>query len=97
MVAMGDVAADHFDRVIVREDADLRGREPGESAQLVMSGVEARMRAGDGRARTVEVVLDEVDAVQKALSSAHDGDIVVLCVDRLEEVWEILEPRVTQG
>ena len=97
MVAMGEVAADHFDRVIVREDADLRGREPGESAQLVMTGVEARMRAGDGRARTVEVVLDEVDAVQRALSRAHDGDIVVLCVDRLEEVWEILEPRVTEG
>jgi hypothetical protein len=31
------------------------------------------------------------------LNRAHDGDVVVLCVDRLDEVWELLEPRVSEG
>ncbi len=97
MREMGEVAARHFDRVIVREDQNLRGRAPGEAAELVMSGVEAKIRAGEGRTRTVEVVPDEIDAVRKALGQAHEGDIVVLCVDRLEEVWEILEPGVSDG
>jgi cyanophycin synthetase len=96
MIEMGEIASDHFDRVIVREDANLRGRDPGESANLVASGVEARMKAGKGRARVAEVVTDEIEAVQRALSGANDGDLVVLCVDRLDEVWELLEPRVSE-
>jgi len=97
MIEMGEIAATHFDRVIVREDLDLRGRGPGETAELVMSGLEARMKAGEGRARVAEVVQDEIEAVQRALSRAHDGDVVVLCVDRLQEVWEFLEPGVSEG
>jgi cyanophycin synthetase len=97
MIEMGEIAADHFDRVIVREDLNLRGRAPGDNANLVMSGVEARMKAGEGRARVVEVVQDEVEAVQQALSRANEGDVVVLCVDRLDEVWELLEPRVSEA
>ena len=96
LIEMGEIATDYFDRVIVREDLDLRGRDPGETASVVMSGVEARMKAGKGRARVAEVVQDEIEAVQRALSRAHDGDVVVLCVDRLDEVWELLEPRASE-
>ena len=35
----GDLAADAFDEIIVREDNNLRGRKPGESAELVIRGV----------------------------------------------------------
>lgn len=97
MIEMGEIASDYFDRIIVREDLDLRGREPGETANLVMSGIEAQMKAGKGRTRTAEVVHDEIESVQRALNRAHDGDVVVLCVDRLDEVWELLEPRVSEG
>jgi cyanophycin synthetase len=97
MIEMGEIASDHFDRVIVREDANLRGRDPGESANLVASGVEVRIKAGKGRARVAEVVTDEIEAVQRALSRANDGDLVVLCVDRLDEVWELLEPQASEG
>ena len=96
MIEMGEIASEHFDRVIVREDVNLRGRDSGESANLVASGVEARIKAGKGRARVVEVVTDEIEAAQRALSRANDGDLVVLCTDRLDEVWELLEPRVNE-
>src|SRR4029453_5253206 len=43
---LGEVAARHFDALIVREDRNLRGRQPGEIAELVAAG--ARTSADDG-------------------------------------------------
>ena len=57
MVELGTIAADHFDVIVVREDAALRGRERGETSTLVAQGVRERVRgrralqAGRGRAR----------------------------------------------
>ena len=45
MRELGQIAAQHFDVVIVREDVALRGRERGEVAGFVAEGV----RDGDGR------------------------------------------------
>jgi cyanophycin synthetase len=77
----GAVAATAFDEIYVREDRNLRGRQPGETAANVVAGVkEAR---ATGRARTVraEKVLDEMTAVRAALRRAAPGDLVVMCVD----------------
>jgi cyanophycin synthetase len=77
----GAIAATAFDEVIIREDANLRGRQPGETATNVIEGVR-RARAG-GRARTTrsDKVLDEMTAVRTALRRAIPGDLVVCCVD----------------
>jgi cyanophycin synthetase len=50
------------------------------------------MRSG-GRAGNVEVVLDEMEATQRALDRSRPGDLVVLCVDYATEVWKELESR----
>ena len=42
MRELGEVAAQHFDVVIVREDVALRRRARGETAALVAEGVRAR-------------------------------------------------------
>ena len=39
MKELGRVAAKYFDEVIVREDTQSRGREPGETAALILEGV----------------------------------------------------------
>ncbi len=77
----GAIAASAFDEVIVREDKNLRGRAPGETATNVIEGVRAAKT--DGRARTTrsEKVLDEMTAVRTALRRATPGDLVVCCVD----------------
>jgi cyanophycin synthetase len=93
MRLLGRVAAKHFDIVIVREDRNPRGREKGETAELVVEGVRAAISEGEARAGTVEVVLDEMDAARKALDRARPGDIVVLCVDYATEVYKELEKR----
>jgi len=93
MRQLGRVAARHFDDIIVREDRNLRGREPGETANLVVEGVRAEIDEGDARAGTVDIIPDEMDAARKALDRARPGDVVVLCVDYATEVYKELERR----
>ncbi|HET9292092.1 MAG TPA: Mur ligase family protein, partial [Actinomycetes bacterium] len=89
---LGEVAARHFDALIVREDRNLRGREPGEVAELVAAG--ARAGAADGgRCRSLEVVLDELEASCLALDRANPGDLVVLCADQVESIVDELQSR----
>jgi cyanophycin synthetase len=77
----GALAATAFDEIIIREDRNLRGREPGASAGNVALG--ARAVRGDDQARTarIEMVLDEAAAVRTALRRAAPGDLVVVCAD----------------
>jgi cyanophycin synthetase len=77
----GAHAASAFDEIIVREDRNLRGREPGVSATLVADGVRRAREDGSGRTGRVEKILDEMTAVRSALRRANPGDIVVMCVD----------------
>ncbi len=81
MIELGTVAADHFDVIVVREDATLRGRQAGETAGLVADGVRARIATG-ARCKQVEIVLDEIGAIRHAMSRANPGDLVILCVDK---------------
>jgi cyanophycin synthetase len=92
MREVGRVAARHFDDVIVREDEHTRGRQRGEAAAFVMEGLQEAMRAG-ARAGSAEVVLDEQEAVRRALSRSRPGDLVVVCVDHADRVWKELESR----
>ena len=77
----GALAATAFDEVVIREDKNLRGREPGASAANVASGVRAARLDGTGRAIRVEKILDEASAVKAALRRASPGDLVVVCAD----------------
>jgi cyanophycin synthetase len=90
MRELGAVAADHFDAIVVREDANLRGRPAGETARIVAEGVRSKMAEG-ARCRDVELELDEVAATRAALRRANPGDLVVLCVDSATRVWAELE------
>jgi len=92
MRQLGRVAAKYFDDVIVREDRSTRGRERGETAGLILEGVREAMAQG-ALAGHVEIVLDEMDATRKALDRSRPGDLVVLCVDHVTDVFRELEAR----
>ena len=83
----GAIAARAFDEIIVREDANLRGRQPGETAAHVIEGVQSAREAGDARATRSDKVLDELSAVRTALRRAMPGDLVVCCVDDAVSVY----------
>ncbi len=89
---LGLVAARHFDELIIREDENPRGRARGETAALIEEGIRAGMSQG-ARCATVTTVLDELDATRQALDRGASGDIIVVCVDRANEVWKELQRR----
>jgi cyanophycin synthetase len=92
MRELGSVAAQHFDVLVIREDDRLRGRKRGETAELIAEGVRSAMAEG-ARCRQVEVVLDEIDAVNHVMARSNPGDLVVMCVDKHAQVVSELENR----
>jgi len=80
---LAQVAAHTFDWLIVREDDDKRGREPGEVARMIASQV-----ASACPSLPVCVIEDEIEAVEQALDMARDHDVVVVFADKVEEVIE---------
>jgi cyanophycin synthetase len=89
---LGTVASNYFDHIIVREDANTRGRARGEVAALIEEGIRAGMAAGK-RTREVEIVTDEIQATRRALDMGRDGDVIVVCVDHANDVWKELQRR----
>jgi len=83
----GALAATAFDEILIREDRNLRGRAPGESAGNVANGVRAARAEGRGRTTRIEKVLDEPSAVKIALRRASPGDLVVVCADDAVNVY----------
>ena len=86
IVALGGQLAKMHDRLIVCE-THPRGREPGDAAGLVRQGAES---AGGCPA---EIVMDERDAVERALDEASEGDLLVLLVDDLEGATQRVRNR----
>jgi cyanophycin synthetase len=82
----GAIAATAFDEILVREDVNLRGRRPGETAGIVLEGIRAA-RADGARCRRAEAVLHELEAAQHGLRRAQPGDLVVVCADDSAAVY----------
>jgi cyanophycin synthetase len=82
---VGALCARHFDKLIVKEDADRRGRAPGEVARILKSAAQ-RAQAGD-----VEVVLSEKDALRAALDQARPGDFITVFYEKFEPLKELIQ------
>jgi cyanophycin synthetase len=80
-------AAPHFDRVLLRDDEDLRGRGPGEVVGLLRDGL---VRAGMSPER-IEVARNEAEAVKRAISLARRDDLVVVFADRIAKVAALVD------
>jgi cyanophycin synthetase len=96
MRQLGRVAARYFDDIVIREYEGTRGRKRGETAELIMEGVQEAIRKG-ARAGSAEIVLEERAAVRRALDRSRPGDLVVVCVDHAQEVLGEIEARRTSA
>jgi cyanophycin synthetase len=82
----GRTLAQRFDRLVIKEDADRRGRPPGVVPRLLRDGA---LRAAP--TRECQLTLDEAEAVDRALRGARDGDVVVIFYEDLEAVLSVLQ------
>ncbi len=69
--------ASQLDYVIVKEDMQLRGREPGLTAQLIVEGL---LDGGMNEDR-YEMIFTEPEAIAHAMSQMQDNDLVVILAD----------------
>lgn len=79
------VAAQYFDRIILRDDFDLRGRSPGEIPELLNSVLTKNYPHIE-----TQIIENENKAIEKGLNSLSEKDIVVLFYDELGPVKKTL-------
>ncbi len=85
---LGVLSAEMFDRAIVKEDSDRRGRAPDEVAGLLRRGLTSASPNFPHR-----TILDEVEAIETALAEAPNGSLVVIFPEKVERAIEIIESR----
>ncbi|MDR3270720.1 MAG: cyanophycin synthetase [Peptococcaceae bacterium] len=90
--AVAQVAALGFNRLIIREDQDLRGRKPGEIAGIMQT--EAVACGMDPR--KIDVVLAELPAFRLGLNDIAAGEIFVMFYEQLAPLKAELRRRKKQ-
>ena len=81
--AVGRLAAG-LDHVIVKEDEDRRGRDPGETAALIVEG----LRDGGTPSERIEVITSEIEALERAVALLESNDLAVVLTDDVGGVLE---------
>jgi cyanophycin synthetase len=85
------VAAKGFNKLIVREDRDLRGRKPGDVANIVCRAIREVAPGTE-----CEVVLDEIEALRRAVSQMIKGEVIVLFYEKLPPIQKALDEMAAQ-
>jgi cyanophycin synthetase len=89
MEEFGALAGRTFDKLIIREDNNTRGRPSGEIANRLR---DAALSAGKDDS-DIEIILDEMEAARTAMDRSEKGDLIVILVDKPVAVWEMLTHR----
>lgn len=91
---VGALCGKAFSRVYIKEDGDLRGRMPGEAADILYDSV---LGAGLDK-DSVEIIYSEEKALETAIQEAKSGDLILMFYEHFEPVLEIIEKyRSEQG
>jgi cyanophycin synthetase len=90
IINLGKIAAQMFDRIIIRQDRNLRGRSENEIIDLMLQGVKSV-----NPSKEVEVIPTESEAIDHAIATAPKGAFIVICSDvipdALDQVMRIKE------
>ncbi len=83
---VGKLSGQVFARIFIKEDEDLRGRDPGEVAGLLRQGALSAGAAPD----QVEIMLSETEALRTAIDEARTGDLIVVFYEDFEAVYGLI-------
>lgn len=89
LILLGNIAAQIFDRIIIKEDGDLRGRIPGEVADLIAKGIDRTNPDS-----SYEVILDETDATNTALALAQADNLIVIFPEKVEQAIGLIKEKI---
>lgn len=91
---LGRTAAEggHLDLAIVKEDYDLRGREPGEIAALMTEG----LRAGGMTEDRILFIPREEDAIARGLELLGDDDLLFILADKVPKTLAVVRESIPE-
>jgi cyanophycin synthetase len=89
---VGRIAAGIFDELVFRERPDGRGRTAGGVVALLQEGA----LAGGASREAIHIVLDERAAMDFALRSAGERDLVVLMPTDVDGTWRQVQEFAQQ-
>ena len=89
LILLGNISAKNFNHILIKEDQDFRGREPKEVADLIVKGI-----CQEDSAASYEIMLDETEAINKALNLAQANDLVVIFPEKVEPVIKLIKEQM---
>lgn len=84
---VAEICADSFSKVYIKEDRDLRGRKPGEVAQIFL---DTAIEKGMGKENAV-VIHSEIKALETAILDGQPGDLIIMFYEEFEPAVELIE------
>jgi len=93
IAAIAGEAAGHFDHYICKADDHRRGRGHDEVPQLLRSALLAKGVSDEA----IEIIPNEVDAIQAALERGREGDLIVIFGDNIDRCWEQIIGHQVEG
>lgn len=87
-ITLGKLAAEIFDYAIVKEDDDTRGRTRGSAADLIIRGIKQV-----NPKYKYESILDETQAINKALDIAPENSLVVILPESVSRAIQLIKAR----
>ncbi len=88
LILLGQIAAQVFNRIIVKEDDDKRGRDRGEVADLIIKGI-----LQENSEAQYEAILDETEAIETGLDRVDKGGLVVIFPESVTRAISLIEKR----
>jgi cyanophycin synthetase len=92
LIELGKLSATFFDQIIVKEDDDNRGRAWGDTAELIVQGIEQVATASDLPVAH-SIMLNEAEAIEWALDHAPDNGLVTIFPDNVSRAIAIINSR----
>jgi cyanophycin synthetase len=92
IIAMGAESGNIFDEIVIRCDADLRGRTEFEISSLLRSGIHK-----SNPQMKVSYCPNELESIDCALGKAEPGDLIVILVENVQSVIGRLKELENKG
>lgn len=89
LILLGRISAQIFNRIIIKEDDDPRGRRVGEVADLIAKGIYQ-----ENPNATYDTILDEVEAINLGLDRADRDNLVVIFPEQVNRAIDLIKRRM---